>query len=326
MLGFIITLLAGSGIFYYQTQFAGTKAESTYRVKRQELQETLSLSGKIAAEEKATLRFQTSGYLAWVGVKEGDRVKANQVIAGLDQQELQKTFQKYLNDYRNARWDFDQLSQTTYKDQVITDTIKRTIDQSQFDLNNAVLDVEIKNLAIQFSNLWTPIDGIVTRVETPLPGVNIIPTQAEFEIVNPATIYFSALADQTDVVKLQEGMRGEIVLDSYPEKTIPGIIKRISFTPKPGESETVYEVKISASDSGTLNLRLDMGGDADFVTSDKKAVLAVPLKALKTSGDQRYVYVRKDGKKKKVNVAVGLETDSLAEITSGLTEGDLVYD
>ncbi|PIV09530.1 hypothetical protein COS51_02315, partial [Candidatus Roizmanbacteria bacterium CG03_land_8_20_14_0_80_36_21] len=54
-------------------------AGKTYRVSRQNLKEVLSLSGEVAAEEDVILRFQTSGRLAWVGVKEGDYVKKYQV-------------------------------------------------------------------------------------------------------------------------------------------------------------------------------------------------------------------------------------------------------
>lgn len=53
-----------------------TVVELTYKVKRQTLSESLTFSGSVDAQEKATLRFQTSGRLAWVGVTEGDVVKS----------------------------------------------------------------------------------------------------------------------------------------------------------------------------------------------------------------------------------------------------------
>jgi len=50
-------------------------------VKKKDLLESVSASGKVEAEEEAVLTFQTSGRLAWVGVKEGDRVEQWQAIA-----------------------------------------------------------------------------------------------------------------------------------------------------------------------------------------------------------------------------------------------------
>jgi len=51
----------------------------------------LILAGSVSADEIASLRFQNSGKLAWVGVKEGDKVKKGQAIASLDKEQLRKS-------------------------------------------------------------------------------------------------------------------------------------------------------------------------------------------------------------------------------------------
>lgn len=211
-------------IFFVAFNFQKSKVNSQkdkqlYKVKKETLRETLSLSGEIDADEKATLRFQTSGRLAWVGVKEGDYVKKYQTIASLDQRSLRKTLEKHLRDYMKERWDFEEDKNVTYKDMPLTDTIKRILEKNQFDLDKAVLDVELQNIALEYSTLWTPIEGVVTRIDAPFAGVNITPAQAEFEIVNPKTIYFSATAEQADVVNLKEGLKGKIIFDAFPERT-----------------------------------------------------------------------------------------------------------
>lgn len=322
----IVFLIAG----YSYNNFAGSqqnKKTESAKVKRGTLKEELTISGTIDAEEKVTLRFQTSGRLVWVGVKEGDYVKKYQGIAALDQRELKKELEKELNDYLAYRWDFEQETRDDYKDKVITDAIKRIKEKAQFDLNTSVLDVEIQNLAVEFANLWTPIEGIVTRVSSLYAGVNITPSQAEFEIVNPKTVYFSALADQTEVTKLYDGLVGELVLDAYPEVTISGNIKNISFIPKAGETGTVYLVKfIFSEDNSNYKYRLGMGGDLTFVLKEKEDVLYLPNKFVKSENGKKYVKVGKDGKTEKVFVETGMETDTNIEITSGITVGATIYD
>lgn len=178
-----------------------------------------------------------------MGVKEGDYVKKYQTLASLDQRSVQKNLQKDLNDYLDTRWSFEQ-TKDNYKNSIVTTAIQRLLDQSQFGLNNAVLDVEIQNLAVEYSNLWTPIEGIVTSMGVSYAGVNITPAQAEIQVINPKTVYFLATADQADVVNLKTNMTGNITLDAYPAKEIPGQIKQISFTPKTDETGTVYKVKV----------------------------------------------------------------------------------
>lgn len=300
-------------------------------VQRKTLKETLSISGSINAREKTTLRFLTAGKITWIGVKEGDTVKKYQAIATMDQREVQDNLKKYLNTYMKYRWDLEQ-NRDTYKNQVLTDAAKRIIEKSQFDVDSSVADVEIKALAIEYSTLVTPIAGIVTHVGNSVAGVNAyLPTQAEFEIVSPDTIYFSATADQTDVIKLYEQMEGSLILDSFQEQEVPVKISNIAFSPKADETGTVYEIKLAlnqysvATNAGVL--RLGMTGDVSFVTSIKNDVLAVPTKYLKTEGQTKYVWVlSQNGKKTKQVVTIGSNVNNDTEIISGLSQGDKITD
>src|SRR3989344_8887947 len=187
----ILIILAIAIFIFFQNKQASSSQDQpdTYRVKKETLEETLSLSGEIDAEEKIALKFQTSGRLAWVGVKEGDAVKKYQTIAALDQRDLKNRLQKYLNTFVSQRLSFEQTKDDYWNKQydlseLIRKSAQRTLEDSQYDLNNSVLDVELQNLSLEYANLWTPIEGVVTKVSTPFSGVNITPSGAEFEVIN----------------------------------------------------------------------------------------------------------------------------------------------
>lgn len=325
----IIVFLFIIAFLIYRNYASGlmSKKIDTTRVKLGNLEEKMTISGEISADEHTTLRFQSSGRLMWVGVKEGDYVKKYQTIASLDKREVKKNLEKKLYDYQKTRLDFDQGIKDTYKDQIITNTIKRILDKNQYDLNKSVLDVELQNLSIEYANLWTPIEGILTRVSIPYTGVNITPSQAEFEIVNPNTVFFSATADQSEVVKLKEGLSGELTLDSYPQATLSGKIRNISFVPKTGETNTVYEIKFdfSANNVG-YKYRLGMTGDLFFVTKRKENVMYVPSKFIKNINGKKYLHVKRNGNDEKVEVTTDMETDTYTEITSGISNNEIVYE
>jgi hypothetical protein len=57
----------------------------------------------------------------------------------------------------------------------------------------------------------------------------------------------------------------------------------------------------------------------------KDGVIVVPKKAVHTAGARRYVQVQTGTTRKIVNVEVGIVSADTAEITSGLTEGQIVY-
>jgi RND family efflux transporter MFP subunit len=320
-----VAFLGGKSLI--TSQNLSDKKGELARVQKGKLEEKLTISGKIAAEENVTLQFQTGGKLSWVGVKEGDYVQKYQAIASLDQREVQKKIDSYLNAYMKTRWDFEQTKEDN-KDVLLTNAVKRTLEKSQFDLNNSVINVELQDLARQFANLWTPIEGIVIKADTPQSGVNIyLPTQAQFKIANPKTIFLEASADQTEVVKLKEGMEGDLLLDSYSDTTLQGKIQTIAFTPKEGETGTIYTIKfVFDNDNFDYKYRLGMTGDLSFVIKEKDNVLFIPSKFIKSSNGNKYVYVLRNKKTEKIRVETGFETDSGTEITSGLSEGETIHD
>jgi RND family efflux transporter MFP subunit len=330
-----IAAIAGA-VLYTRSVSASTatvKKITTYSVTRKDLKETLTLSGEINAEEKASLRFATSGRLAWVGVKTGDIVKKYQVLASLDQRELKKNLEKKLNTYLSTRWDFEQTKddKTETADvgltQDVRDAAKRILDKSQFGLNNSVLDVELQSLTLEYANLWTPIDGVVTNIDTPFAGINITPATAEFAVINPQTIYVSVNADQTEVINLKVGQTAEIVLDSFPEATLSGTISNISFTPKAGETGTVYEMKVAIPTvNEDMRYRIGMTADVFFTLKDKPNTLSVPTMSIKEDNGKPYVFRLNKGNKEKTFIEIGGEYDADTEVRAGLSEGDVVYD
>ena len=330
---FVIGLFVGGGFMWWRNLASAREREAnTYTVKRQDLVEMLSLSGEIDAKEKADVKFQTSGMLSWVGVKEGDFVKKYQVLASLDKRELQNSMSQLLNTYMKERWDFEQGVddnkdwETRGMSDAVRDAVKRTLQKNQFDLNNSVLTVEAKDLAMKFSNIWTPIEGIVTSIDVPVPGTNITPAGAVFRVVNPKSLYFSATADQTEVVNFLTGTSGKIVLESYPDIEMDGVIESISFEPKAGESGIVYELKMMM-DSAKIGegLKMGMTGDANFITKEKTDVLAVPEAYLEKDDGSYFVTKVVGVVMERLEVTVGETIDGMVEIKEGLNEGDTLY-
>ena len=104
---FIFILLLVTGFLFLR----GRKTSEIYSIREVEkgtIEEMVSASGTVRSENEVKVQFQTSGKLAWMGVKEGDSVKKWQALASLDKDELKKKFQKEMNDYLNERWDFEQ--------------------------------------------------------------------------------------------------------------------------------------------------------------------------------------------------------------------------
>ena len=264
----------------------------------------------------------------WVGVKEGDRVKAYQAIAQLDSREVQKNLEKVLRDYSAERNDFEEMWRVTYKgikdpQTALTDTVKRILEKNQWDLEKAVLDVELKHLALEYSTLVTPIAGIVTRVDTAVAGINITPATAVFEVVDPNSLVFEASVDEVDVASLAIGRTATITLDAYPNTPFSGNVSKIAFAAKTSSGgATVFPVEIAIATKSAV--RIGMNGDVAITVDSQEDAIVVPTEAVRDNEKQSHVYRKVDKEFVKTHVVIGTRGDIESVIRTGLSEGDEV--
>jgi len=202
---------------------------------------------------------------------------------------------------------------------------ERTLENAQFDLDNSVIDVELQSIAKEYSLLYSPIDGIVTRADVVEPGTNVTVADT-YEVVNPDSLYFLVSVDQTEVIDLVVGKTGIITLDAYPDKKIPGSITTIGFTPKTDEAGTVYKVEMSFDSADMNGYRLGMTGDVEFVLSEIKNAVVVPVEFILDEDDKQYVQKKVNDKMVKTPIEIGEEYSGRVQILDGLTPGDVIYE
>lgn len=326
----LLILVVAGVVLYFNMQSARAKAkEEVYeKPQKQTIANTLELTGHVDAVEKVDLKFIAPSRLAWVGVKEGDTVKKWQGIASVDTRTLQKQLEQDLNTFNKAFRNHDQVLDDNdyYGDSGVSSELKRVFENSNFDLNSAVATVEIRDLAIKMSSIYSPFAGIVTRVDQPNAGVNIGVTDV-FQVVNPNTLYFAAEVDELDVSRISLGQKAQIVLDAYTESPIESTIVKIGFSPVGGTSSgTSYKVELSLpGNNDALKYRLGMSGDARIVLEQKDGAMTIPSSALIERDDKFFVDVKTSAKEpERKEVTIGIESDDLVEITSGLNESDEV--
>ncbi len=283
---------------------------------------TLDVSGVIDAKEKVSLRFVAGGKVVYLGAKEGDTVKKWQTIATVDQRTALKTQEKYLNAYSKERLDWDQRQDDIGDGTTVDESLKRTIDKEQFDLTNSVLDVELAAISISNGVMTSPFDGILIKSPTPVTGVQLLATDS-FEIVNPATLTFKALVDESDISLVTQNQSATIELDAYPEENFTSAVNYISFQSVPSASGTAFVVEFPISSNDLTKYRLGMNGDVKIELETKQNVMTVPLVAIKERDGKTYVDIKIDNKTtEEREIEVGLETDEKIEVVSGLSTSD----
>lgn len=81
----LVIIIAAIGYFGYQgSKNKNTLEISTENVKRGDLVQSVSATGAIQSAKEIELNFSAQGRIVFVGIKEGDQVKAGQLLARLD--------------------------------------------------------------------------------------------------------------------------------------------------------------------------------------------------------------------------------------------------
>lgn len=293
-------------------------------IQKGEVKEILTLSGEIASDQDATLQFQQAGKIGWVTVKEGQYINKGMGLMGLDTVVLNSAYETALNNWRSTQATVDKIHDDV-KDHSGDETFaqKQTRTAAEVANDNAYEAVKIAKKNLDESMLISPVSGYVTMLANPVAGVNVIPGTPQVEIINPASIYLSVTADQTDVVNLKVNDNAQIILDAYPDATVSGQITSIGISPKVGETGTVYEVKLTLTGtSNQSNYKIGMTGDADFVVNDKKNVLYVDPQFIKEDAKGKYLLV--GANKQKVYITTGIEGTNQVEVSGAIQESQSV--
>jgi len=310
--------------FFVFTSRKQEKAPTFVTPIRQDITETLEISGTVDALQKARLRFITGGKVTYLGVQEGDEVNKWQTIATIDPASLQKSLEKTLNLYSQERWDWEErIDDTKYR--WLNDVERRDKDQAQWDLENKVLDVEIQDIAIKNTRLNAPFAGILTH--SPITSANTQLLASDyFELVDPSSLIFVGRIDEADVAKISKGLSASIRLDAFAEKSFATAIDYISFASSETVDGTIFTVRfpLAATNENVL-FRLGMNGDATIEIAKTQNALTIPLNATRVRDTKTFVDIKtSETTTQEREVTIGKETDELVEILSGLDENDQV--
>ena len=291
------------------------------------MKEELILSGVINAVNYAKLSFETSGKIIYVGVKEGEKVSKWRLISKLDTTVLNSSYQIALSNLRlydaTVANVHDQVKDHSGDETFAQKDSRTTAEVNKDKAYEAVIQAK-RNL--DGASLYAPFNGIVSYLNHPFTGVYTSVGSIEAQIVDPTTIYFDVLADQTEVTKLKVGQKVSVVLDSFDGKEFDGIVENISFVPKTGESGSVYSVKVVFNNINIAesSFRIGMTGDAKFTISEKNDVFYVPTDFVKQ--DKTGIYLRLDDKSSKAFIKTGIESEDNIEVIGDIKEGQAVYD
>jgi len=283
-------------------------------------------TANIKADRVAFVTPKVSGEIRAVLVEEGDRVKAGQVLARLDGDQLRLEVAQAEANLRKLERDYERNLELQKRGLVSS----MAFDNLKYELDAARATYELAALRLSYTSIRSPIEGIVTsRMDTAQVGNTVTPVggviqqsdMAMFEIIDFKSLVLEINVPEGQLSKLALGQPAEITADAVPGQVFEGRIALI--TPRVDSQTATFPVKIEVSDPDGL-LRPGMFARVGVVFDRRQDAIQVPRSALLDDEGPPTVFVLEDGKARERTLELGLSNGSFIEVLSGVGRDDQV--
>ncbi len=170
--------------------------------------------------------------------------------------------------------------------------------------------------------LTAPYNCVIKSINVPSSG-SIVTSSNYIEIYGTDTMCLTISIDETELNDLSIGMEAVITPNALENKTYTGTVSSINPIGTYQSSGSTFTGIVTFENDG--DLKLGMSASCTITLEEAEDVISVPIEAIQTSGDQKYVIkVNENGETENVFVETGISNDSYVQIISGLSGGETV--
>lgn len=300
------------------------------RAEPRELQRGLPISGSLKAVNSAFVKARVAGELQELSLREGDAVRAGQVVARVDATEGRARLKQVQEQADSARAQIDIAERQYSNNKALVDQgfISRSaLDTSASNLSAAranhkaaLAAVDLARKGVDDAVLRAPIAGVVAQ-RLAQPGERIAVDGRVIEIVDLSRLELEATLGAADSVEVRVGQQATLQVEGRPQP-ITARVARINPSAQAGSRSVLAYLALG----DTTGLRQGLFAQGS-VAIGRALALAVPLSALRTDKPAPYVQVVEDNKVGHRAVQPGARGDSAQEswvAVEGLQPGAVV--
>ena len=206
---------------------------------------------------------------------------------------------------------------------------------------SATLELQEKRLnelkeQLKLTKIEAPQDGLVVYASSSNPGSGILieegasvrQKQDIIKLPDVTQMMLEIRVHESHVQKIKPGLQAYVTIDSLPDQQFRGSVRKVGVLPDSSSrwmnpNLKVYATEILIEDE-IPDIKPGISGRAEVIITNLHNVLTVPIQAVTTVKGRQVCLVEKGRSAKPVPVEVGMYSDRLMEIKSGLKEGDMV--
>jgi membrane fusion protein, multidrug efflux system len=291
-------------------------ATDVVKAQVKELAMGLPISGSLKAANSAIIKARVPGELQGLTVREGDTVKAGQVIARVDvteyaarQQQAQDQADAAKTQIVIAQRQFDNnkaLVEQGFISKTALDTSLATLNSAQATHRAALSNVDIAKKAMLDTVLRSPISGLVSQ-RLAQPGERVGVEAKIIEVIDTSRMELEANISAADALSVKVGQTAILQIEGSSTPVNSQVV-RINPNTQAGSRNVLVYFSIANTAGQAVNLRQGLFAQGSLGT-EKVSALTVPLSAVRNDKPAPYVQVLDGNMVKHVNVELSQRGD-----------------
>lgn len=337
---------AGSGLITMERTAQTRIGLEVAPARTTQLNEYLQVTGTVQPVDSrvAQVRPPARGRLLEVRAKVGDRVRAGQELARLDnleavelaaqlaaaRAELDRARVLLASQARQAERDrkLSAIGAAPRKDYEQSDAGRQAMEAGVRSQEAAVAGLVARlrrfgggpdPAAAVVTAIAAPFGGIVTKAAA-TPGALVDSAVELFTIADIAEVWVQAEVYEKDLGRLQVGQAARVRVDTYPNEPFTGRVAYIADALDP-QTRTA-KVRCVVGNAGA-RLKLDMFATVELPTTFRRRAVAVPVGAIQQLESKTVVFVQRGPTQFEAReITAGGSVDGVVEVLAGLKDGE----
>jgi len=288
----------------------------TLTLKPRRLEDKINLPAEVEPFEDLWVKAEVRGQVVKILVAEGQTIQKGQILIQLDDRDYRTRLARIEASYKLTKLDYDRIAALARKKVVAA----AKLDEIEAQLKDVTARLSEAKLALSRTKITAPIDGRVNEIKAKLGNFidvgNLVAQILQFDKVK-----VTVGVPESDVAAIFDLEEAEVIIEALEKRRVKG--KKIFLSRQPRTLARLYDLELMVPNPDGRILP-GMFARVELVKRVFNQALAIPLYAVITQGDERFVFIEKDGQARKRNVELGMLVGWEVQVSSGLVAGERV--